>query len=120
MQSTSFYTFLERKWSLKPFLASHFTKNVNLLRKFQKTTFLTQNFSDGLTNTVLVKNSEICQKSSKFEDWIFTKNLMKMDSLTHFLSKNVYNDVLCIIGSKVTALNIFYHYTAVHYLLAVE
>ena len=33
----------------------------------------------------------------------------KMDYFTYFLSKNVYNDVLCINGSKVTALNIFYH-----------
>ena len=30
--------------------------------------------------------------------------LKKMDSLTHFLSKNIYNDVLCINVSKVTAL----------------
>ena len=30
-----------------------------------------------------------------------------MDSLTHFLSKNIYNDVLCINISKVTALNVF-------------
>ena len=31
----------------------------------------------------------------------------KMDSLTHFPSKNMYNDVLCINISKVTALNVF-------------
>ena len=31
----------------------------------------------------------------------------KMDSLTHFPSKNIYNDVLCINISKVTALNVF-------------
>ena len=31
----------------------------------------------------------------------------KMGSSTHSLSKNVYNDVLCINGSKVTALNVF-------------
>ena len=30
-----------------------------------------------------------------------------MDSLTHFLSKNIYNDVLYINISKVTALNVF-------------
>ena len=35
----------------------------------------------------------------------------KNDSLTHFLLKNEYNDVLCINGSKVTALNVFYHST---------
>ena len=29
--------------------------------------------------------------------------MQKMDSLTHFLSKNIYNDVLCINVSKVTA-----------------
>ena len=33
----------------------------------------------------------------------------KMDYLTHFLSKVVYNEVLCINGSKDTALSIFYH-----------
>ena len=31
----------------------------------------------------------------------------KMDSLTHFLSKNIYNDVLWINVSKVTALYVF-------------
>ena len=31
----------------------------------------------------------------------------KMDYLTHFLSRNIYNDVLCLNGSKVTALNVF-------------
>ena len=30
-----------------------------------------------------------------------------MDLLTHFPSKNIYNDVLCINISKVTALNVF-------------
>ena len=34
-----------------------------------------------------------------------------MDSLTHLLSKNVYNDVFFINGSKITALNVFYHST---------
>ena len=39
--------------SINPFLASNFTKNVNLLRKLKKKkTFLTQNFSDSLTKTV--------------------------------------------------------------------
>ena len=32
------------------------------------------------------------------------KMMPKMDYLTHFLSKNEYNDVLCLNGSKVTAL----------------
>ena len=39
---------------------------------------------------------------------VFLANLMpKIDYLIHFLSKNIYNDVLCINASKVTALNIF-------------
>ena len=33
----------------------------------------------------------------------------KIDYLTHFLSKIVYYDVLCMTGLKVTALNEFYH-----------
>ena len=35
--------------------------------------------------------------------------MLKMDSLIHFLSKNVYNDndVLCINGSKVKNFNAF-------------
>ena len=33
--------------------------------------------------------------------------MTEMDYLTHFLSKSVYNDVLCINGSRVTALNVF-------------
>ena len=31
----------------------------------------------------------------------------KMDSLTRFLKKIVYNDVLCLNGSKITALSVF-------------
>ena len=47
--------------------------------------------------------------------WQISGFLVKFDAkndlffLTHFLSKNVYNDVLCINGSKVTALNAFHH-----------
>ena len=33
--------------------------------------------------------------------------MQKMDYLPHFLSKNMYNDVLCNNVSKVTALNVF-------------
>ena len=44
--------------------------------------------------------------------------LSKMDSLTHFLSKNVYNDVLCINLSKVTALNVFLQPQRLHLLKA--
>ena len=34
----------------------------------------------------------------------------KNDYLTGFLSKNMYNDVLGINGTNVTALNVFYHF----------
>ena len=27
----------------------------------------------------------------------------------HFLSRNIYNDALCINGSKITTLNVFHH-----------
>ena len=36
-----------------------------------------------------------------------------MDSLTHFLFENVYNDVLCMNGSKVTMFNAIFKKTPV-------
>ena len=43
----------------------------------------------------------------------------KMDLFSHFLSKNVNNDVLCINGSKVTALNVF-KTSMLHYPISVR
>ena len=54
----------------------------------------------------------------------FLVNLMESLTpfLTHFLSKNIYNDILCINGSKVTGLNVFYHSTfgRLHYLAGLD
>ena len=41
---------------------------------------------------------------------MFSYLMPKIDLVTHFLSKNVYNYELGMNGSKVTALNIFYHF----------
>ena len=50
-----------------------------------------------------------------FKKYEISSVLTKMGSLTHFLPKNVYNDVPWINGSKVTALNLFLQPQHLHY-----
>ena len=98
MQCTSLYTFWKGNETKNPYLASNCTKNSK-----QILIDICWTIDQKVSQIGFV---QICLRKNIFFD-TFWSIILKIS----IFNKNVYNDVLRITGSKVTALNVFYHST---------